>query len=1251
MSWVASGDRQQKTRGDKAAKHDYRRDRVVGQADFAFNNCKLRYPAVRTVVIQSGRDRAHGAISTAGNGADSMEQKVQFGEWLKRRRRALDLTQQALADCAGCSLVTIRKFEADERRPSRQLAELLADCLAVPADEREDFITFARQTDAWREIPSVPGAMEAIPAPTTGPSAVGDSSARAVPAPPLSLPMPMSGIIGRDDEIDSVSRLLLRSDVRLVTLTGPGGTGKTRLAIEIARRLAGEYPAAFPDGLYFADLASVSDPALFMPALVDALGIGDQGGDTSAATVRKYLQSRRVLLILDNFEQIDDASSDLADLLRQAGGVTTLLTSRTVLRLYGEYEYPVSPLPLPPSPKTMTPEQLMEFPAIALFVERSRAVRPGFSLTEENAAAVSRICARLDGLPLAIELAAARSKLFSPSALLSQLGSSLDLATGQRHVSDRQQTIRKAIDWSYRLLKPEEQHLFRVLGVFAGDFGLKETGVIAGEFTDGGAAALIERLSGLAEKSMLRQVDFAGEPRFRLLAVLREYALEQLDQRGEIGQYRAAHLDYFCDLAQELGPAMMALSNETARAGLVAANDDLRAAMGWAFDNPSHVTAGLQIAVDLAEFWIQRGMLVEGQNWLRQGLAKLPDDEQLLQARAFIVTGRLAYYQGKFAEGVAAGRNALALLDGVTEEGADHWTIIAHRVVGSSSANQGDYDEALFHQRKILAFYRRRGDFIGVAQTLQGMGLTSVDMGFYDRAVDELTESVALIRMHGGEVDDLLFSVNGLGLAELVRGHYEAAGAALTETLALARSLETPVWEAMALTNLGHLSIPMKEYEEARARFIAGKKLAEETNSRQFAFQAELGLLTLAVLENLPTATVWPHVQACLNYHREQGPHRSRFLRLSDVLALFCARAGQATLAARLWGRAEILRQQPFAPMRFANVQPVYETALALVENGLSPEEFAAARREGAEMAEDDLLRDVEAIGVAAGRTTYGSDHMTTAPDAPAQGERLLAAGGMGEVYLGYDGDGRPIVIKRLRSELVAAEPQVLSRFVREGELLRRLDHPNIVKMLGTREELDGRIAILMEYVPGGTLRDLIERERAVSPPAAVTIGLELADALARAHHLGIIHRDLKPENVLLAADGTPRLTDFGLAFAAREGTRITKAGAVVGTVGYLSPEICMGDQPSPADDLWALGVILAEMLTGRHPFVKDNPAATVLAIISGAGVVLQDDAGVPGEIAAFVTRMLARDPRQRPGSARLVAAALERILEKLSSE
>lgn len=382
-----------------------------------------------------------------------MERIGSFGYWMRRRRKALDLTQPELAQLVGCALGTIQKLEGDERRPSKQLALRLAELLQIPATERADFVKAARAELAADRL--APGEPEAT-APDRAPMRLLSS-----------LPIPPTPFIGREREAAALRDLLRRDDVRLVTVSGPGGTGKTRLSLHVAAELRGQ----FEHGVWFVNLAPIGDPSLVASIIAQALGLREVGEQPIVELLKQWLRERRTLLLLDNFEQVVEAAPIISELLACAPGLKVLVTSRTTLRLSGEREFAAPPLGLPPGFAGLAQaagagqpaaeferpsmQNITQYEAVRLFIERAQAVKADFAVTNQNAPAVAEICYRLDGLPLAIELAAARVKLFPPQALLERLGSRLNfLVGGARDLPARQQTIRNAIDWSYHLLTP-----------------------------------------------------------------------------------------------------------------------------------------------------------------------------------------------------------------------------------------------------------------------------------------------------------------------------------------------------------------------------------------------------------------------------------------------------------------------------------------------------------------------------------------------------------------------------------------------------------------------------------------------------------------------------------------------------------------------------------------------------------------------------------------------------------------------------
>ncbi len=434
------------------------------------------------------------------------------------------------------------------------------------------------------------------------------------------LPAQPSALLGRESEVAATRALLEQEGARIVTLTGPGGTGKTRLGLQVGAELV----EAFTDGVWFVPLAAIADPALVIPAIAQPLGVREIPGEPLLTTLQEYLRNKHALLLLDNFEHLTAAAAAVSALLAACPGVQVLVTSREPLRITGERELPVSPLALPDprQARGLSPGALLDYSAIRLFVERAQAVKPDFTLTEATAADVIAICRRLDGLPLAIELAAARVRILPPSQLLNRLDTRLKVLTGgNRDLPARQQTLRAAIEWSHELLDPGEQALFAHLAVFSGGCTFE-----AAEAVCGAAGALqldvLDGLDSLTQKSLLRPEDGAdGETRFTMLETIREYGLERLDATGHAETVRRAHADYFVTLAEAAEPQLTGADQVDWLNRLGAEHDNFRSAMGW-LEQGSEIETRLRIAAALWRFWWMRGHLAEGRGWLERALAE-----------------------------------------------------------------------------------------------------------------------------------------------------------------------------------------------------------------------------------------------------------------------------------------------------------------------------------------------------------------------------------------------------------------------------------------------------------------------------------------------------------------------------------------------------------------------------------------------------------------------------------------------------
>lgn len=529
-----------------------------------------------------------------------------FGAWVSRRRSALRMTQQEIAELVGCSAVLIRKIEADERRPSAQIAERLALALRIAPHDVPQFIHAARATKSSDHLPR-PGHIETLP-PVRFLSI-------AQPTVTGNLPATTSSFVGRVRALHDLHALLRRSDIRMLTLTGVGGSGKTRLALEATRPLG----STFPDGIWFADLASIIDPVQVITVVTQALGIPQLTDVAPHEQVMSRLRNQRALLILDNCEHVlEEAAHFAADLLRAAPLVTLLATSRAPLQIQGEHEYVVAPLPLPDLHQDLALHQAATSDAVQLFVTRAQSVWPDFTLTEDNVASVVVICARLDGLPLAIELAAARLRLFTPAQLLARLSDAgLDaLGVGARDLPARQQTVLATIAWSEQLLGKREQILFARLGVFVGGWTLTAAAAVAG---DNGIDAL-QGLETLLAHHLVHRVHTDSEPRFTMLDTIRSYALQRTTEHGEKTLMQDRHAAYFTVLAEEAESKLRSGEQSLWLERLDAEQANVSAALAWCLETPDAARdtrlLGLRLANALWYYWHLRGRFAEGLTWL-----------------------------------------------------------------------------------------------------------------------------------------------------------------------------------------------------------------------------------------------------------------------------------------------------------------------------------------------------------------------------------------------------------------------------------------------------------------------------------------------------------------------------------------------------------------------------------------------------------------------------------------------------------
>jgi predicted ATPase/class 3 adenylate cyclase len=481
---------------------------------------------------------------------------------------------------------------------------------------------------------------------------------------PINLPSQLTSFVGRERHVDDARQLL--NGTRLLTLTGPGGTGKTRLALQVAARLA----SVFRDGIFFVDLAPLTDPALVGPSIARSLGLSDQAERPIVDLLKAYLGTRELLLVLDNFEHLLPAREIVDDLLGSAPGLKALVTSRSILNLYGEQEFEVPPLTLPEPSASLDLDRLSQYEAVALFIERARAVRPAFAVTNHNAPAVAAICVRLDGLPLAIELAASRIRLLEPLEILLRLERHLPLLTaGASNLPGRQRTLSGTIDWSYELLQPAEQELFTRLTIFAGGCSLEAAEAVC---NPGGELELdtFDGIASLVGQSLLRHAAHTGESRFGMLETIREYGRQRLDARGSRDEIGRRHLRYFRDLAEMAEPYFVAVDQTAWLDRFEREHDNLRGALRLALDT-GDVQDGLRLAAALWRFWLQRGYLREGRGWLEELLRVEPDAVSAVLAKAYTALGGLTYWLSDFEATEMAYASALRFYQALGDRDAE----------------------------------------------------------------------------------------------------------------------------------------------------------------------------------------------------------------------------------------------------------------------------------------------------------------------------------------------------------------------------------------------------------------------------------------------------------------------------------------------------------------------------------------------------------------------------------------------------
>ncbi len=700
-------------------------------------------------------------------------QEFAFGDMLRRYRLRAGLTQEELAEQAGVSERSINGMERGMGHvPRKDTVRLLADALRLPSPDRSAFEAMARHRTR-ASVYTAPSHASSI------------------------LPLPPTPLVGRDREVGAVRALLQQSHAHVLTLTGPAGVGKTRLGIQVAAELAN----VFTDGVVFVALAAIGDPGSVASAVAQTIGLPDLGGRPSGEDVRAYLRDRYILLLLDNFEHVAAAAGLLADWLSTCPHLKILVTSRVGLHVRGEHEYPVSPLALPHPADLSSPAALARAPAVDLFMQRACEVKPDFALTDSNASIVAAICARLDGLPLALELAAPRLKLLPPKALLARLDHCLPLlGDGAGDLPMRQRTMRDAIAWSYDLLTPDEQALFRHLAVFAGGCTVDAVRSVCMDRTGDAAEAendVLRRLGSLLDKNLVRREDeclaecdemgaWDGDdlPRMTMLETIHAYALERLTATGEVDEARRRHASYYMRLAERAGARVDGPRQGAWLRCLEREHDNVRAAIRWAAIG-GETEVEMRLVGALWPFWFRCGHASEGRRLIDAALARGDDAAPSLQAKVLLGAGYLAQWQGDHGRARSWHERSLAL---ARASGDVQGITAALCYLGTLARLDGREEQAMAFLMESLELSRDEGNVRGAALALEGLSEVARLQGDDARAATLVTEGLSLFR-ELGDTRKVMVAFCNLAVCAARRGDEDEATALLEDGIALCRDL------------------------------------------------------------------------------------------------------------------------------------------------------------------------------------------------------------------------------------------------------------------------------------------------------------------------------------------------------------------------------------------------------------------------------------------------------------------------------
>jgi predicted ATPase/class 3 adenylate cyclase len=773
---------------------------------------------------------------------------------------------------------------------------------------------------------------------------------------PNNLPIQLTRFIGREAEIREVRERLATS--ALVTLTGAGGCGKTRLALQVAADVLSDYP----DGVWMVDLAALGEPALVPQSVAAALGVREEPGRPLTEALRASLKSKRLLLLLDNCEHVVAACAILVgDLLRSCPGLRVLATSREILGVPSERSLRVPSLSLPGSRHLPPLEQLRGYEAVQLFVDRAVSSHAQFAVTPQNAPALAQLCRRLDGMPLALELAAARVNVLSVEQISARLDDRFRLLTsGSRTALPRQQTLRAAVDWSFELLSEAERVLLRRLSVFAGGFTLEAAEAVCADEADSyqltvnsregdpsslstvncqlSTIEILDLLASLVDKSLVVAEEQGDESRYRLLETIRQYGAEKLKGSEEEAALRERHRDWFVALAQQAAPELHGPRQADWLRKLEAEHDNLRAALAACDENGAE--AGLAMAGALSQFWHLRGYWSEGRQSLARALALAPEEPSPSRARALAAASLLAQRQGDYAASRALGEESLAIRRALNDREGIAATL---NLLGSAAAQQGDFAGAQPLLEESLAIQRELGNRHGMANLLNNLGLIAAQQGDRKRARELWEESLALQRLLGDR-HVMATLLGNLGTMAFHEAEYDTAANLFRESLTIQRDLGNQYPIAYLLNNLGSIARQKGETDEARLLYQESLAIRRELNDRR-GIAVLLNNLGNLELDRGDAQAARALLKESLAIFRELDDKPAAAVCLVGFAQL-ASLEGQSERAAQLLGAAVALREglgAPPAPDELAMIERLREAVLA----ALGEEAFATARAEG----------------------------------------------------------------------------------------------------------------------------------------------------------------------------------------------------------------------------------------------------------------------------------------------------------------